>query len=104
MMNLLIISLKHPWKIKSQRVRNMENFTSNQPEKMNRGKQLTHSTLGEFPDFLGKEMHFILKRYAMAVFSDEENFSSKSFAKLPEAFHTLFSITRFLLFKILSSG
>ena len=90
MMNLLIISLKHPWKIKSQRVRNIANFTSNQPEKMNRGKQLTHSTLGEFPDFLGKEMHFILKRYAMAVFSDEENFSSKSFAKLPEAFHTLF--------------
>lgn len=38
MMNLSIISLKHPWKIKSQRVRNMANFTSNQPEKMNRGK------------------------------------------------------------------
>ena len=92
MMNLLLISLKHPWKIKSQRVRNMANFTSiaNQPEKMNRGKQLTHSTLGEFPDFLGKEMHFILKSYAMAVLSDEENFSSKSFAKLPEAFDTLF--------------
>ena len=71
---------------------------------MNRGKQLTDSTLGEFSYFLDKEIHFILKRYAMATFSDEENFSSKSFAKLPKAFHALFSITRFLLFNILSSG
>lgn len=85
-------------------MRSIANFTSNQPENMNRGKQVTDSTLGEFPDFLDKEIHFILKRYAMAIISDEENFSSKSFAKLPKVFHTLFSITRFFLFKILSSG